>query len=553
MNRARVCVAAAILAILAVAAAIRLPRLAQRPMHADEANQAVKSGRLFEKGEYEYDATDHHGPSLYWLTLPSLAISGAKDLAGSDEAEYRIVPAIFGLALIPLIWLLADGLGRGAVLAAALLTAISPAMVFYSRYYIQETLLVFFMLAVLGCGWRYYRRPRMVWVLGAGASLGMMHATKETWVLAAAAAIVATGLTWAWSKLRDRAFTCPIGECGGAWTLRSRWRLLVHVLLGVFAAVLVAGALFSMFGKNWDGPWNSITAYANYARRGSEQGKHSAPWYYYLQTLFAFRPARGVLWSEGFIAVLALIGGVSTLAYRQSGEKTGPTVSVAVAALTLPRFLTFFTVVLTLLYSLISYKTPWCALSFLMGLILLAGVGTAAIFRWLPGWPAKTVATLVLAAGGGQLGWQAYQLNFSPRFLADPKNPYIYSHTPTTLPRLLAGLDRLADRVPEGHDLWIQIVAAENYWPIPWYLRRFNEERIGYWLDAKRWKQETIHLPPPAIMIVSGDVEDDDMANRLAGYNSVYVSLRPGILATVYIQERLWPEYLLAISETAGR
>ena len=139
--------AAAMLAILVLAAAFRLPRLAQRPMHADEANQAVKTGRLYETGKYEYDTTDHHGPSLYCLTLPSLWVSGARDLASSQEVAYRIVPVIFGLGLIPLLLLVADGLGRPAVLAAALLTAISPAFVFYSRYYIQETLLVFFTLA----------------------------------------------------------------------------------------------------------------------------------------------------------------------------------------------------------------------------------------------------------------------------------------------------------------------------------------------------------------------------------------------------------------------
>ena len=111
MNRARVPYAAAMLAILALAAALRLPRLDQRPMHADEANQAVKSGRLYAKGDYRYDPTDHHGPTLYWLTLPSLAISGAKDLADSREVAYRIVPVLFGLGLLPLVWLLADGLG----------------------------------------------------------------------------------------------------------------------------------------------------------------------------------------------------------------------------------------------------------------------------------------------------------------------------------------------------------------------------------------------------------------------------------------------------------
>ena len=163
MSRSRVFFAAAMLAILAVAAALRVPKLDLRPMHADEANQAVKSAQLYETGKYEYDATDHHGPSLYWLTLPSLALRGVKDLAGSREVDYRIVPALFGVGLIGLLLLLTDGLGRIAVAAAALLAAISPAMVFYSRYYIQETLLVFFTLAARGCGWRYVCMRRLAW------------------------------------------------------------------------------------------------------------------------------------------------------------------------------------------------------------------------------------------------------------------------------------------------------------------------------------------------------------------------------------------------------
>ena len=119
-----------------------------------------------------------------------MAISGAKDLAGSREVAYRIVPVIFGLGLIPLLsaaW--PTGWAGPRWSWQRLLTAISPALVFYSRYYIQETLLVFFTLAALGCGWRYLRSRRLAWILAAGAAVGMMHATKETWILSAAAAV----------------------------------------------------------------------------------------------------------------------------------------------------------------------------------------------------------------------------------------------------------------------------------------------------------------------------------------------------------------------------
>ena len=146
----------------------------------------------------------------------------------------------------------------------------------------------------------------------------MMHATKETWILSAAAAVAAAGLTWGWSRLRDGrqvplsprrvADAAVLVDAGSIlWTLASR--LLFHVLAAILTACLVAAAFFSMFGRNWEGPWKSISAYANYFRRGSQPGEHSEPWYYYLQLLFAYRPSKRVFWSEGFIAVLALIGG----------------------------------------------------------------------------------------------------------------------------------------------------------------------------------------------------------------------------------------------------
>ena len=71
--------AAAVLVVtiaLAAGLVLRLARLDVRPMHHDEANQAVKFGALLERGEYAYDAQDHHGPTLYYLTLPFARLRG---------------------------------------------------------------------------------------------------------------------------------------------------------------------------------------------------------------------------------------------------------------------------------------------------------------------------------------------------------------------------------------------------------------------------------------------------------------------------------------------
>jgi len=121
-----------ILAATIVALALRLPRLAQRPMHGDEAVHAIKFGDLLEDGIYEYDPNEYHGPTLNYLTLIPARLASAEKLTEVSELTLRIVPVFFGALLVLLLLLMVDGLGAGAAVYAAVLTAISPAMVFWS-------------------------------------------------------------------------------------------------------------------------------------------------------------------------------------------------------------------------------------------------------------------------------------------------------------------------------------------------------------------------------------------------------------------------------------
>ena len=145
------------------AAAFRLPRLSSRPMHSDEAVEAFKTGQLFDSGFYRYDPHEYHGPTLHYATLPFLYLSGARSFADSTETPYRLVPVVFGVGLVLLVLLVGDGLGVPAAVVAGILTAVSPAMVYYSGFYIQEMLLVFFSFAALACGWRYLRSHHWGW------------------------------------------------------------------------------------------------------------------------------------------------------------------------------------------------------------------------------------------------------------------------------------------------------------------------------------------------------------------------------------------------------
>jgi len=535
-SAATVCLAASVLAVTAAALAVRLPRLGDRPMHGDEANQAIKAATLWETGVYRYDPQDNHGPTLYWLTLPSLWISG-HTLADSREEHYRIVPVIFGVGLVPLLWGFRRSLGSVAVVGAGVLTAVSPALVFYARYYIQETLLVFFTFGAMVCAWRAAKSAAWPWAAAFGLCVGLMYATKETWVLSGAAAAAGTVLAALWTRIRD-----------GVWPRMAWVRQPRPWLAAVLAAAAVAVLFYSSLGTHWSGVLDSLRAYLNYWGRGTAGGEHAHPWYFYFERLLWFRPARGFLWSEGLIAGLAVIGLMEALVGRVG--RCGPDPRLV-------RFLGFYTVTLAGLYAAIPYKTPWCMLGFAHGLVVLAGAGTWVVLCRLPGRALRLAAAAVLVAGSGHLAWQCYRLNYV--LSSDPRNPYVYAHPSRNVLDLARLLDRLAQAAPENHAMVIHVVSAENYWPLPWYLRRFDRNRVGYWSDPAVWARDMAAKPDPAVIIFTPEAEGAvDAGLRVPYSKGKTYNLRPTdvqpagsngpprgtLILSVYVREDLWQRFV---------
>ena len=519
----RVAFAILMLVVTAGAVALRVPRLALRPMHCDEAVHADKFGDLYDRGHYRYDPYEFHGPTLNYLTLLPAWLGGAERYADIDETTLRIVPVAFGLLTVLLLLLLGDGLGYPAAICAAVLTAVSTAMVFYSRYYIQETLLVCFTLATIVGGWRYVRSGSVGWCVLAGAGLGLMHATKETWIIPAAAMVAALVCTGVWQRLRGARL--DLGR--RVWN----WRLAA----GLVAGVVVSVVLFTSFFTNASGPLDSIRTYVYcFCRAGGGEGTpHVHPWHFYLEMLTFARYGRGPAWSEGLIVVLAVAGAVAGITGRGLGKASAPLV----------RFLTFYTVFTTVIYSVIPYKTPWCLLGFLHGMVLLGGVGAVAIVRWVPSLPAKIVAGVLLAGAAGQLAWQAHRASY--RLYDSRYNPYVYAHSLRGVVRLGRRAEQLAAVHPDGHDMLIRMVAPDkhDFWPVPWYLRRFG--RVGYHR----------HLPPGGergvamLIFTAGAWEQFPPAlqGRLLDANEYqleHYGLRPAVVLAVSIRRELWRKFM---------
>src|SRR4051812_19367285 len=175
--------AGALLAAAGIALGLRCPRLNERPMHNDEGVNAVKFGELWTHGVYKYDPSEYHGPALPYATVVVNRLTAGPAYPNFTEARLRTVTVVFGVGLMLLYLLLRDAVGAKGVAWGGIFTAVSPAMVYYSRYYIHEMLLVFFTGVCLAAGWRYWKSRKPGWAITCGASVGLMYATKETFIL----------------------------------------------------------------------------------------------------------------------------------------------------------------------------------------------------------------------------------------------------------------------------------------------------------------------------------------------------------------------------------
>lgn len=514
------------LSIVMLGAAFRFPELASKPLHGDEANQGVKAAHLLETGDYTYDPFEHHGPTLYYLTLPVFWLCGTHTLQEATETQLRIVPAIFGVLSIALLWGLRDALGRGGVLWAALLTAISNAMVYYSRYYIQESLFVCFALAAIVAGWRFAKAPGLLNALLLGAMLGLLHATKETAIVLYAAGGTGVAAVYLWERIAS-----------GRWyDLRPYLRpaLVAGIIL---AALAVSVAFYSSFGTHPRGVLDSILTYGRYFQRADgtgSAGAHDKPFLYYLQLLFFTYREPGPWWTEGFALVLSAVGAL--LALR--GTQTEPQAETPEIN-HFRRFISVYSLLLVVVFSGIAYKTPWNLLPFWQPLLLLAGLAVAWLTQRAGTRLTRAVLCLACCAAAAHAGRQSWQGSFL--YPADTRNPYIYAHTTTALARVLERVEQIAAVHPQGEQLVIAVVGeGGDYWPLPWYLRHYPN--VGYW-----------NTPPEKldadIVIASARFGPVLMERLGPGYHAETGALRPNAILGVFVKTPLWDAFMAGRSK----
>ncbi|HEY50016.1 MAG TPA: TIGR03663 family protein, partial [Dehalococcoidia bacterium] len=148
------------LLLIIIALVIRLWDLDVRAVHYDESAWHIKDSWLLYKGNGYAHTPVSHGPFQYFGTAFIFLIFGAGDFTA------RLLPALFGTALVGLPYFLRRPLGRVGAFVVALLLTFSPLFLYYSRYARNDIYSAFWALLLVVCIWRYFenRKARYLYI-----------------------------------------------------------------------------------------------------------------------------------------------------------------------------------------------------------------------------------------------------------------------------------------------------------------------------------------------------------------------------------------------------
>jgi len=562
------------LSILLVAAVLRFYDLDLVPLHHDEGVNGNFLVRLVREGFYHYDPANYHGPTIYYFAaifpwiLRFLFGPHAQNTYGLTTTAIRFVPALFGLATVGLVFALRRHLGTIPTLTAAGWLAISPGAVYLSRYFIHESLFVFFTLAIVVAALKYFETSRPTYLILTAISAGLLFATKETAIISASVLALALVLTRAylmfWNtsfnfdgttrKRKRRGTGGSEGQFSGFVERVGGSTSLMAWMLAAIAVFIVVNVLFySSFFTNYpQGVWDALKTFQFWSKTGKEAHVH--PFITYIWWL---------LLQESPLLFLGAIGAI---------------LAVLKPAKSFALFAALWAFGLIAAYSLIAYKTPWLALNFIVPLALCSGVTIEWLYQELGRWKLSNrkriaVLTAVLLVAIGPLpglarvvdkvvstnpwsglvpalaeikphwktfipGYQTIDLNFINYDNDDGYYVYVYAHTRRDIIKLVDEINRIAERTHQGGQTGITIVSPD-YWPLPWYLRDYT--RVGYHGNM------VVSVEP--IIIASQGQEAEVEATYGDRYQKVHsglnpsgsFALRPGVDLLLYTRRELLP------------
>lgn len=419
-----------LISILIVAFLMRFIMLGVKPPHHDEGINGWFADQMTFHGFYRYDPTNYHGPLHFYIVFLF------QTLFGRDNFILRFPTAFISLLTVYWVTLFSRFFGRNVVLLAAFVMAISPGMTFYGRYAIHESDFVFFTIlifwGILGL-WKEGSK-KYLWSVALGIT-GLI-VTKETYIIHLAAFGVA------WYSLTFLQKYYPLEEEKAVKQLWDSNYLKIVIVACIGIIILFYSGIF----LNPSGVFGLIDTFKAWFATGTEHGGHSKPFYYWFKLILKYELVVfcGILLSSFYFSKLSRW----------------------------MRFIFIYGIFLLLVYSGISYKTPWCIVSIIWPFYFVFAELACDFFksRW------KSEAVIIIIGLSIVSIYTSIILNFFK--YDDNKEPYVYVHTFRAIEKITDPLLKMAKIDPVNYNL-VGHVLRSGEWPLPWILGDFT--MIGFY------------------------------------------------------------------------
>ena len=448
--------------------ALRFYTLDLKLFHHDEAIHAWFSYRLLTEGTYAYDPM-YHGPFLYYTTAGIFSLLGDSDLVG------RLLPALLGTLLVPLLYPIyrLGYLDKKQTLVAALFLAVSPNMVYFSRFLRNDIFIAFFTMVLLVALLYYFERHKVQYAIIAGAAIGFGMSTKENMPII----VLIFGVYLLYL----------IGT--GKVRLPQRW--IRDLVVGGIVAVGIMAVFYSSFGAHPEVLMDGWLRAIEHATSMPQAQRLCGLPYFYILLFILYEVPILILAVVGVLQFIDIPGIVSRWKERRMEQRESPGEEgeeEAIQVIETPaveqkpglrdrlreilsgggeprvidrqkefaRFAIFWMVLSLAVYAYIGEKVPWLILHQLLPMIFVA------VYLM------TTKKAVIATVAGIFLIAMTLHVAFTP---ADINEPIVQVQNSEDLREVFAKIDA-ADRVA---------VATETYWPLPWYYRGDHAAKLSYY------------------------------------------------------------------------
>lgn len=558
--------------ITIVAVFLRFYDLALKPLHHDEGVNGFFLTGLFRDGVYRYDPANYHGPTLYYISLAFTKVLGLETI------PIRMSTAVFGVATVILIFYFRRYIGSIGSLAAALFVAISPGMVFISRYFIHEIFFLFLGLAIVLAILLFIENQKVgtggiAWmtllllvcfihpVVTLGNYFASLLGTSVTpialalFVLEVALVLALMRGLLSWDGGRPIYLLLASAAASLMFATKETAFITLGTLAIAAASVWIWQKIYrprgSSNGEIPEGELDIVTwkNFSNALGSGTSRlllilaavGIFAYVWVLFFTSFFTF--AEGIQRSIEAYAIWTKTGNrdhtqSGFFGYLTWGMKIeapiiiASAIGLAIAFLKsrhrVAMFIGLWAFGLFLAYSLIPYKTPWLALNFFLPMCLIAGYGINEIFRF-PNSIGKYTAGALSLAAAIVLGYQSWDLNFVN--YDNDARPYVYAHTRRGFLDLMRKIEDVAAKSGKANQVRIDVLSPD-YWPMVWYVKDFPHAVFhGNMVSTSE---------ADMIVVKKGDQDREAIAKFSSNYKLAgSFELRPGVDLGLLVKNEL--------------